>query len=285
MPTGVQQAETNLPLALQEMYNRIRERAEQLRQKPFEEYGRPRQAPLPPEFEKARALANETGGSKAYMDKAQAMIGQGKGFPSAYQDYMNPYIQAVVDRMRQEGGRTLKEEVLPALDAKFAGLGQFGSTRHQKMAAKAAQDIQRDISAQQERLLASGFQQGAQIFNADQARNLESANQMARLGALGQAGKGMDMQGLMDQGNYLRQHQQQERDMAYQDYQRQQQHDWQQLERQAAIQLGIPNPVQQTNVGFAPPEPTMNAAGSLGQLGAGLFGSMLRGRRRGGYIR
>lgn len=263
--------------ATQAYLNRIRERAEKKSLEQYPVYPAPRAAELPPEILQAQKLSRENVGvHEPYLQQAQALAQKPKTYKESYQDYMNPYIQSVSNRMKEEGVRTLKEEILPALDAKFSRLGHFGSSSHQKAAALAARDIQRDIAANQEKLLASGYSQGADIFHRDQSRQLESANQLAKLGLISQGARADDIKGLMESGNYARQFEQMKRDMAYQDFLRQQGYTWDQIAKLSNVVKDFPTPIQESAIGIQPQQPTMNTAGIMGRIAAPLLGMLMQ---------
>lgn len=105
-------------------------------------------------------------------------------FPQHYQRYMDPYQQAVVDRIAALGNRNLSENILPQLEAKFVRLGQHGGSRHAELAQRAARDIQSEISGRQAEALSHGYGQAMGAFNADQARMMEHAKHQAELGSM-----------------------------------------------------------------------------------------------------
>lgn len=270
MAASVGQVSQTLDEQKQAMFNRLAQRAEQLAKKNYEAYPRPRGAELPPEINRARELASQSINAP-YLQEAQEAARTKKTFPQAHEQYMNPYTQKVVKNIAREGNENFQQNLMPALDAKFARLGHFGSTKHQKEAGHAARNVQKDISAQQEKALLTGYHHAAEIFNRDETREAERINTLARLGVISKETRDADINALMRQGDYSRQYDQFLRDVALQDYLKQQNYDWDQLAKWSAISSGLPMPFEQTAVGVQPQQPMMNAAGSLGQIAGSLL--------------
>jgi hypothetical protein len=270
------------PRSIQDLNNLIRARAQQLGQQRQPVYGGAelRVAPLPPAIARAQQLAGQVGAAEPLLQEARRI--PLRTFPQARQEYMNPYIQEVVRAAAEQGNENLIRNILPALDAKFAGLGQFGSTRHQQAAAEAARGIQRDISANQHKALLTGYHHAGELFNRDQAANLERANMLARLGAVSQAGREADISGLAKMGDYERQHEQQMRDVQYQNWLRQNSYDWDVLSKWIAANQGIPYPTTETNFGVGPQQPVLNSAGSAGVIAGNLLPAFLQQQQVGG---
>jgi hypothetical protein len=275
-----QQIAGQAPPTIQELDNMIRAQAQRLGQQPAPIYGAPRVAPLPPAIQRAQQLAGQVGAAEPLLQEARRL--PVRTFPQAHQEYMNPYVQEVVRRAAEEGNENLARNILPALDAKFSGLGQFGSTRHQKAAAQAARDIQRDISANQQKALLTGYHHAGELFNRDQMANLERGNMLARLGAVSQSGREADIGGLAKMGDYERQYEQQMRDVQYQNWLRQHSYDWDVLSKWIAANQNIPYPTTNTNVEVAPQQPILNAAGSAGVIAGNLLPALLQQQQVGG---
>jgi len=273
--------EQGVPPDLQEYFNRIYHRAEELANTQQPKYQGQRVASTPDQVRRANELANRTGQAMPFYQEAADIARRSQQpFYQGYQQYMNPYMQSVVNRIAEEGNRNLTERVLPALQDQFVAAGQQGSSRHRKFATKAARDIQGEISNRQSQALSSGFQQAGQLFSADMARQLEAAKQLAQSGALAQGSNIADIASLMDQGRYAQQQQQAVQDVLYEDYVRQRENPWVQLGNQAAIAKGIPNPIQQTQFSTVPQSAQTSVLGSVGNLAASILGASLMGGRR-----
>ena len=103
---------------------------------------------------------------------------------SAADQYMNPYMQSVVDIQKREANRSA-QQMASQNAAKFAGAGAFGGSRQ----AIAMAEADRNLGQQMGDIQATGsnqaWQQALQQFNADQGRTLNAdlANQQANLSA------------------------------------------------------------------------------------------------------
>jgi hypothetical protein len=103
---------------------------------------------------------------------------------SAADQYMNPYMQSVVDIQKREANRSA-QQMASQNAAKFAGAGAFGGSRQ----AVAMAEADRNLGQQMGDIQATGsnqaWQQALQQFNADQGRTLNAdlANQQANLSA------------------------------------------------------------------------------------------------------
>jgi len=81
----------------------------------------------------------------------------GQTSASQVQQYMNPYQEAVVDRIGDLGARTLREKLLPEISDNFIKSGQFGGSRQAEMIGRGLRDTMEGISAQQAQALSSGY--------------------------------------------------------------------------------------------------------------------------------
>lgn len=97
-------------------------------------------------------------------------------------DYMNPYTDQVVNRIGQLGARTLSEQLMPAINAKFIGGGQFNSSRNAEMLGRGLRDVAESTSAQQTQALQQGYSEAAQLAAADRSRFGQLASTAGQLG-------------------------------------------------------------------------------------------------------
>jgi hypothetical protein len=96
--------------------------------------------------------------------------------------YMSPYIQGVLDRLGQQAGQNLSENIMPAIGDQFVKNGQFGSSRMQEITGRAMRDTQDALLGQQANVLNQGYQQAGQLFGQDQSRMAQLAGQQGQLG-------------------------------------------------------------------------------------------------------
>ena len=126
---------------------------------------------------------NVPGSAQPYLNTAGQLIGQSaqSAVPGISQ-YMNPYNDAVVNRVGELAGRNLQENLLPKIGAEFTGMGQSGSDRAREFAARAVRDTQESALAQQSGLLSQGYGQALTASQADLARQGQLAATSGQLG-------------------------------------------------------------------------------------------------------
>ena len=247
---------------------------------------------------------NAMGQAQPYMNQA------GQTFPGQVSQYMNPYTDAVVDRIGDLGARNLNEKLLPGIGDQFIRSGQMGSSRHMREVGNALRDTQESTLAAQSQALERGYGQAGQLFNQDASRMAGLAGTAGNLalgqqGALGQLGQLAGNMQSVDAGNALRAGdsfrglgqaeqssgltgaaaldavgQQQQRlgqanlDLAYQDFQNQRDHPQNQLGMMSNIVRGVPYSQSSTSAqtGFAPAYQPSGLSQIAGALS--LYGSL-----------
>ena len=119
----------------------------------------------------AEALATGLGGFQPFLTRAEGLTG-----PTAFQAYMSPFQQDVIDTTLAEFDRQAAAG-LPALSAQAVQAGAFGGGREgvQRAEYQAASD--RNRAALQAQLLSQGFTQAQNLAAADFGRNLTLAQQ------------------------------------------------------------------------------------------------------------
>ena len=154
--------------------------------------------------------------------------------------YMNPYMNQVVNRIGELGNRTLQETVLPGIRDKFIAGGTYGGSRNAELFGRGVRDAMEGISAAQAQALASGYggaltaaqndltRQGelggniAQQYGAAATQQLAQGSQLANLAGQ-QQGLGITGAGALQAAGTAQQGQAQKNlDLAYQDFLRQQ---------------------------------------------------------------
>jgi hypothetical protein len=119
--------------------------------------------------------------------------------------YMNPYNDAVTNRIGELGARNLSENLLPQIEGRYIQAGQLGYGGRDGMGtpsgmmtdtARALRDVNADILAQQTAALQSGYTQAAGLAGTDLGRQSQLAQTAGSLGtqqqgALAQAGQQM----------------------------------------------------------------------------------------------
>jgi hypothetical protein len=160
--------------------------------------------------QQARALAPGLGSYQPFLQAAQTQVQQG---PSAYQQYMSPYQQAVIDTTMQEYD-IQAQKGLPGLAASAIQQGAFGGGREGVQRAEYQSMSDRNRAALFAQLQQQGFGQAQQLAQQNLANqmNLASASpgfvgqQIAGLQTLG-AGETSQQQALLEAQRQLAQQQ------------------------------------------------------------------------------
>ena len=139
----------------------------------------------------AEQLATGLGGFEPYLQQAQTLRG-----PQAYQAYMSPYQQDVIDTTLAEFDRQAAKG-LPALSARAISAGAFGGGREGVERAEYQAASDRNRAALQAQLLTQGFGQAQQLAQQDYLRNIQLAQQTPAL--LGQQIAGLTGLGAQQQ--------------------------------------------------------------------------------------
>lgn len=237
----------------------------------------------------------------------------------AAQQYMNPYMQSVVE-MQQQDAQRQADIASTGRNAQATQAGAFGGSRQAIMDAEAARNLASQKGSIQSQGLNTAYNQAQQQFNADQARNLQSrqygaglgmqAQQMAEqsrqygaglgmqglqtalqgAGQLGQLGgqqfqQGMDINKLQNQmGSQQQQAQQNILNQQIQNYATAQQYPMMQLSNMSNLLRGMP--MQSTTVqGYQAQPNAMSQLGGLGLTAAGIAGLGGSGKAKGGRIK
>jgi hypothetical protein len=186
--------------------------------------------------------------------------------------YMNPYMDQVVNRVGELGARTLREQLLPQIGEQFIKAGGYGGSRQAEAIGRSLRDVAESTQAKQAELLASGYGGALSASQADLARagqlaatagqigatnvsaQQTSAEQLAKLAAaqqsLGLTGAGA----LQNVGTAQQALNQQNLDVGYQDFLRQQGYDQTQINAMlntlGGVATAVPKATMET--GYAP---------------------------------
>jgi len=223
----------------------------------------------------------------------------------AAQQYMNPYMQSVVDMQMQEAQRQA-DIAGTQRGAQAVQAGAFGGSRQAIMDAEAARNLASQKGSIQATGLQNAYSQAQQQFNADQARQqqaqqmyeqsrqygaglglqgLQTALQGAgALGQLGQTQYGQQVGNIELQNRLGGQQQQQQQailNQQIQDYAMAQQYPMMQLGNMSNLLRGLP--MQSTSVQNYQAQP--NALTQLGGLGLTTAAIAGAGKAKGGRIK
>ena len=153
-------------------------------------------APIKAGLDVATGLVGKSGLTTAqpYLDAA------GKPVYEGISNYMNPYNDAVTNRIAELGARNLREQILPGINDQFIAGGSAGGSRNAEMFNRAARDTSENILAQQNAALQAGYTGALTSSAADLQRQ---ANLAGTAGDLGTAAvrSGLDVaKGITDIG-------------------------------------------------------------------------------------
>ena len=223
----------------------------------------------------------------------------------AAQQYMNPYMQSVVD-MQQQDAQRQADIASTGRNAQAVQAGAFGGSRQAITDAEAARNLSMQKGAIQSQGLNTAYTNAQQQFNADQARQ-QQAQQMYEQSR--QYGAGLGMQGLQtglqaagslgqlgqtqygqqvgninlqnQMGGQQQQEQQNILNQQIQNYATAQQYPMMQLSNMSNLLRGMP--MQSTTVqGYQAPPNALSQLGGLGLTGAAIAGL---GKAKGGRIK
>lgn len=208
------------------------------------------------------------------------------------QEYMSPYMQAVVDEQVRQARQQYGEQA-GARQAQAVRAGAFGGSRQAVQEAIGERDLLNRIAGITATGTQQAFEQGAQMFGADRAALMaqeqaqaaadqqaaqqqlqalgfsgQQAQQMVGLGETGRAADVQAAQLLETIGEAQMGREQEALDLAYQDFIRQQAYPEQQLQLYSSILRGVPVEPSVTQTAYVPYNPLQQALGAgLGAIG------------------
>jgi len=217
------------------------------------------------------------------LSVAQPYLSQaGQTAPGVVQQYMNPYQDAVVNRIADLGVRNLQENIMPGIEGRYIAAGQLGFGGRQPGSgtpsgmmtdtARAVRDVSADILSKQSEALQAGYGQALGAAQTDLSRmgnlaqtagglgyqqtgqQLAGAQQLAGMGAQAQQ-LGLTGAGALGQVGAAQQGQAQKNiDVAYADFLRQQGYPQEQINNMLQTLGGIKGavPVMTTEEGIQP---------------------------------
>jgi hypothetical protein len=234
-----------------------------------------------PLFNQATDVAQAAANAPGALSTAQPYLTQaGQTSVSNIGSYMNPYNEAVTNRIAELGTRNLTENIMPQIEGRyvqagqlgFGGRGGTGGTPSGMMTdtSRAVRDVSADILAQQTKALQSGYSEAAGLAGTDLSRfgNLASTagnlaqtqqeQQLAASGALSNLGARAQDLGLTGAGALAKvgemeqQQGQKNLDVAYQDFLRQQGYPQEQINNMLAtfkgVSTGVPTATQEYGI-------------------------------------
>ena len=182
----------NIPKWMSDYTQGLIGRANAIAAEPYQAYEGPRIAGFSPDQLSAFDMTrSSTGSYEPYMAGATALTGEagntnplavaspylesaGGSFNENVQQYMDPYIQNVLDRQQTLSQRNLTENILPSVQDAFVGSSGFGGDRMAEIMGRVARDSAEGLQGQQLGALSQAYGQAGQLYGTDAARQLQA---------------------------------------------------------------------------------------------------------------
>ena len=232
-----------------------------------------------PLFNQATGVAQSAANAPGALNTAQPFLNAaGQTSVSNIGQYMNPYNDAVINRIGELGTRNLTENLLPAVEGRYIQAGQLGYGDRSGMGGtpsgmmtdtvRALRDTNADILAAQSAALQSGYTQAAGLAGTDLSRfgtlantagglaQTQQAQQLAASGALSNLGEQAQTLGLTGAnavggvGAMEQQQGQKNLDVAYGDFLRQQGYPQEQINNLLKTFQGTASGVPSANIEY-----------------------------------
>jgi len=232
-----------------------------------------------------QAALSGVGAYQPFLQQAEAGIqgamqtAAGAGMsPTAYQDYMDPYLDDVVQRAQADIGRQGQQQQIAAA-AKARGAGAFGGSRQAVLEGEIGRNTLEQQARTGERLRSAGFSQASQLASQAAQQQLKQAQLggalaegLGGLGQMAQAGGVQDINTLLGIGGLQQQQAQTGLNIGQQNLLAQQQLPFQQVGFMSDIFQGVPALQQTTSQTMSPPPSAMSQILGLGIAGLGAAG-------------
>lgn len=267
--------QSQMPLWYSQYIASLANNASQIASTPYQAFPGPQVAGFTPTQQQAQQyVQNNATAWQPAMQSAMQSSQRGAAPFSGDQlnQFMSPYIGNVVNEIGRLGQQNLTETALPTLQSQFIGSGGFGGKIDQDTTARLIRDTNANILGQQGAALQGGFQNAMTNYGQWQDRALQGGQ---NLSGLAQAQQGLDVgtAGALDTvGQQQQQLQQQNLNVAQQNYQNELNYPYQQANFLSSILTGKAMP--QNNVttqsqpfnGQMSPSPLAQLAGTLGMV-------------------
>jgi hypothetical protein len=290
LPTVTTKDTTNsqYPSWYQNYLNSLLGKASSVAGEPYKAYGGPRIAAHSADTNAAfNQVRQGIGAYKPQFDAGSGMVAEaGRGFDQGELDqFMNPYVDQVVNRIGTLGARNLSENLLPQVNDSFIRSGQFGSRGNIDLTGRAIRDTQESVLAQQSSALASGFENQMKNVNAFRDRSLTAGQTGANLAQLGQGMNLQDSAALQGIGQAQEDKTQQSLNLGYQDFLEQRDYPRSQVDWLNSVFRGYQPPVSTTSTSTGPGSTSQMAPNTLAQVAGtalGIYG--MGGFKKGGKV-
>ena len=150
--------------------------------------------------------AQNVGSYQPEMNQAMNLVQQGTATaPSVVDQYMNPYVNDVVNQIGTLGQRNITQNLAPGATSGAVGLGQFGSKRGAEVLGNTIRDAMQDVGARQAGALSAGYQNAITAAQTDLSRKLAGGQLAGALGGLEQQYGLADVNALATMGSQQQQ--------------------------------------------------------------------------------
>lgn len=252
---------------------------EEVAQRPYEYYD-PRERIAPLSATEEAAIGQVPMAAGAYMPglaagfESAAMGSRGVG-DIDYSSYMNPYTQYVTDIAKREAVRDY-EKMRPQMAFGASRQGAFGGARYGVQEAEAERNLGQRLSDIQQTGQERAFTAGTALQQAEAQRQLQAAPMFASMGAQAQQLGLGGLDAIMKSQALPRQLEQQQRDLAFQEYMRGQGYGMQQLGQLGALLRGAQPGATTTTQGqtLVPQQSPLQTVAGLGLTGASIYNLM-----------
>jgi hypothetical protein len=209
--------------------------------------------------------------------------------PNTFQnDFLNPNMSAVYDDMARRSNQNLNEKILPAVNNTFTGGGQFGSTRGMDFTNRAIRDQQDTLAGQMATAGQAAWDSSQKNYGDWATRGIQGGQALGNLAGQQQSAALKDASALDTIGRAQQQQTQANLDVAYGDFQNQQNYGKDNAAWLAGIIRGYsPPPTGQSAISGGTQQivgqsPLAALAGGLGTVAAST--QPAQNRKRGGLI-
>lgn len=250
-----------------------------------------------PTLNQANETLQGTLGRSSMGAMAPWLSAAGQSSASLAANYMNPYIENIVNRFGELGQRTLQEQLIPGITNKYISAGQIGGPTRGGTGAtgapsgmmtdtsRALRDVYEGVLKQQQQAMYEGWNNATNLASQDLGRmgqlaglvanayGTDTANKLAASGQLAQVAQQIQSQGLAgakaitDVGNQEQSLEQSYKNAEYEEFLRKSGYDQAQIDAMtktmAAVAPSIPQGQISTTVNKAP------SGSMLGTVGGG----------------
>ena len=220
-------------------------RGQALTARPYEAYTGARVSEFSPDMQTAfgrmrnQGVAGQTTEASGLASLAGQRASDYGMFQQGVQQYMNPYMQNVVDVERRKAQENADRQSA-LLSGQAAKTGAFGGSGFNLQQRALTRDTAQQLADIQTQGLGRAYEQAAGQYNTGIANMLSASGQLGGLGQQ-QFGQEMDItKGLGTAGDVQRQREQALLDVGYQDYLAEQKYPYEQLAFQQGLVAGVP---------------------------------------------